>query len=200
MNEGLEDFERAKFNLDRQGDASIKNEPYFVGKDIAISLGYKDTSDALKKHVHEDDKLTRRFADSGQNRNMIVSNESGLYTLILASSRDVAEKFGKRHDHILRDIESFQKDVPNFGEMFFEDISPDKYGRNQKIYLRNRDGFSLLCMGFTGKKALEWKLKYIDAFNKMEETLKTGDYLSEEEKLKLQLFSKDPLEVVTAHE
>ena len=84
--------------------------------------------------------------------------------------------------------------------MFFEDISPDKYGRNQKIYLMNRDGFSLLCMGFTGKKALEWKLKYIDAFNKMEETLKTGDYLSEEEKLKLQLFSKDPLEVVTAHE
>lgn len=118
---------------------------------------------------------------------------------ILASSRDVAEKFGKRHDHILRDIESFQKDIPNFGEMFFEDELPDKYGRNQKIYWMNRDGFSLLCMGFTGKKALEWKLKYIDAFNKMEEKLKSGDYLSEEEKLKLQLFSKDPLEVAAAH-
>lgn len=52
---------------------------------------------------------------------------------ILASSRDIAEKFGKRHDHILRDIESFQKDIPNFGEMFFEDELPDKYGRNQKI-------------------------------------------------------------------
>lgn len=118
---------------------------------------------------------------------------------ILASSRDIAEKFGKRHDHILRDIESFQKDIPNFGEMFFEDELPDKYGRNQKIYWMNRDGFSLLCMGFTGKKALEWKLKYIDAFNKMEETLKSGDYLSEEERLKLQLFSKDPLEVASAH-
>ena len=118
---------------------------------------------------------------------------------ILASSRDVAEKFGKRHDHILRDIESFQKDIPNFGEMFFEDELPDKYGRNQKIYWMNRDGFSLLCMGFTGKKALEWKLKYIDAFNKMVEKLKSGDYLSEEEKLKLQLFSKDPLEVAAAH-
>lgn len=118
---------------------------------------------------------------------------------ILASSRDVAEKFGKRHDHILRDIESFRKDIPNFGEMFFEDELPDKYGRNQKIYWMNRDGFSLLCMGFTGKKALEWKLKYIDAFNKMEEKLKSGDYLSEEEKLKLQLFSKDPLEVASAH-
>ena len=118
---------------------------------------------------------------------------------ILASSRDVAEKFGKRHDHILRDIESFQKDIPNFGEMFFEDELPDKYGRNQKIYWMNRDGFLLFCMGFTGKKALEWKLKYIDAFNKMEEKLKSGDYLSEEEKLKLQLFSKDPLEVAAAH-
>ncbi|MDE7309942.1 MAG: phage regulatory protein/antirepressor Ant [Lachnospiraceae bacterium] len=118
---------------------------------------------------------------------------------ILASSREVAEKFEKRHDHILRDIESFQKDVPNFGEVFFEDKLPDKYGRNQKIYLMNRDGFSLLCMGFTGKKALEWKLKYIEVFNKMEDKLKSGGYLSEEKKLKLQLFSKDPLEVVSAH-
>ena len=63
----------------------------------------------------------------------------------------------------------------------------------------NRDGFSLLAMGFTGKKAFEQKLKYIEAFNKMEEKLKKGDYLSEEEKLKLQLFSKDPLEVASAH-
>lgn len=118
---------------------------------------------------------------------------------ILASSRDVSEKFNKRHDHILRDIESFQKDIPNFGDIFFKDKSPDKYGRNQKIYLMNRDGFSLLCMGFTGKKALEWKLKYIDAFNQMEEKLKSGEYLSEEEKLKLKLFSKDPLEVASAH-
>ena len=127
---------------------------------------------------------------------IILENRNGQ---ILVSSRDVSEKFCKRHDHILRDIESFQKDVPNFGEMFFEDEAPDKYGRQQKIYLMNRDGFSLLCMGFTGKKALEWKLKYIDAFNRMEEKIKSGDYLSEEEKLKLQLFSKDPLEVAAAH-
>lgn len=203
MNEGLEDFERAKFNLDRQGDASIKNEPYFVGKDIAISLEYKDTSDALKKHVHEDDKLTRRFADSGQNRNMIVINESGLYSLILASSRDVAKKFCKSHNHVIRDIEDIisKSDCPNLdSEMFVESTYQNSRGKTYKCYLMNRDGFSLLAMGFTGKEALQWKLKYIDAFNKMEETLKSGDYLSEEEKLKLQLFSKDPLEVVTAHE
>jgi len=200
MNEGLEDFERAKFNLDRQGDASIKNEPYFVGKDIAISLGYKDTSDALKKHVHEDDKLTRRFADSGQNRNMIVINESGLYTLILASSRDVAEKFGKRNPDVNRAIENLIVQNCTVKNMFIKTSYISSRGRNENEFLMDRDGFSLLVMGFTGQKALEWKLKYIDAFNKMEETLKSGDYLSEEEKLKLQLFSKDPLEVVTAHE
>lgn len=59
----------------------VDNTPYFVGKEVA--LGYKVTSDALKKYVHEDDRLTRRFADSGQNRNMIVINESGLYSMIL---------------------------------------------------------------------------------------------------------------------
>ena len=118
---------------------------------------------------------------------------------ILASSREVAEKFEKHHKHVMRDIRAFMKDVSNFGLMFIESEYQDTYGRTQKEYLMNRDGFSLLCMGFTGKKALEWKLKYIDAFNKMEETLKSGDYLSEEEKLKLQLFSKDPLEVASAH-
>lgn len=71
----------------------IDGEPWFVGKDIAIALGYKDTSDALKKHVDEDDKLTRRFADSGQNREMYVINESGLYSLILSSKLPTAKKF-----------------------------------------------------------------------------------------------------------
>ena len=85
-----------------------------------------------------------------------------------ANSKDIAEHFGKEHKHVLRDIENYKKDVSNFGLMFFETTEPDNYGREQKIYLMNRDGFSLLCLGFTGKKALEWKLKYIDAFNKME--------------------------------
>ena len=71
----------------------IDGEPWFVGKDISIALGYKDTSDALKKHVDEDDKLTRRFADSGQNREMYVINESGLYSLILGSKLPTAKKF-----------------------------------------------------------------------------------------------------------
>ena len=90
---------------------------------------------------------------------------------VVVSSRDVAEHFGKRHDHVTRDIEMYKKDVPNFGEMFRETTIPDSYGRQQKAYLMNRDGFSLLVMGFTGAKALEWKLKYIEAFNAMEKEL-----------------------------
>ena len=71
----------------------INNEPWFVGKDVALSLGYKDTSDALKKHVTDEDKLTRCFADSGQNRQMYVINESGLYALIFGSKLESAKRF-----------------------------------------------------------------------------------------------------------
>lgn len=72
---------------------TIDNEPWFVGKDVASILGYVDTSDALKKHVDTEDKLTRRFADSGQNREMYVINESGLYSLILSSKLPKAKEF-----------------------------------------------------------------------------------------------------------
>ena len=91
----------------------------------------------------------------------------------VASSRDIAEHFGKRHDHVLRDIDAIKEDVPNFGEMFFSVTVPDSYGRPQRAYAMNRDGFTLLAMGFTGKEALEWKLRYIEAFNQMEADLKS---------------------------
>ena len=99
----------------------------------------------------------------------------------VASSRQIAENFEKRHDHVMRDIDTFKKDVPNFGEMFFETETPDSYGRPQRTYLMNRDGFSLLVMGFTGKAALEWKLKYIQAFNEMEKKLTQRPQLSRSE-------------------
>lgn len=102
-------------------------------------------------------------------KDLITINQNGQP---VASSRDIAEHFEKRHDHVVRDIDAFSKDVPNFGEMFFSVEIPDSYGRPQRAYLMNRDGFSLLVMGFTGKSALEWKLKYIDAFNRMEAQIK----------------------------
>lgn len=118
---------------------------------------------------------------------------------ILASSRDVAEKFNKQNKHVNENIRKLMAENSTVRNMFLETDYISERGRQEIEYLMDRDGFSLLVMGFTGSKALEWKLKYIDAFNKMEETLKSGSYLSEEEKLKLQLFSKDPLEVAAAH-
>ena len=71
----------------------IEGELWLVGKEVATILGYKDTSDALKKHVDEEDKRTRRFADSGQNREMYIINESGLYSLVLGSKLPSAKAF-----------------------------------------------------------------------------------------------------------
>ena len=99
---------------------------------------------------------------------IILSMQSGEP---VASSRQIAENFEKNHNHVLRDIDSLKKDVSNFGQMFFETTAPDSYGREQRAYLMNRDGFTLLAMGFNGKAALEWKLKYIAAFNEMEKKL-----------------------------
>lgn len=84
------------FNSEEFGDVrtvTIDNEPWFVGKDVATALGYKDTSDALKKHVSDEDKLTRRFADSGQSREMYIINESGLYALLFGSKLESAKRF-----------------------------------------------------------------------------------------------------------
>ena len=67
----------------------------------------------------------------------------------VTTSQNIAQSFEKRHDHVLRDIDSL-KDVPNFGEMFFEAETPDSYGRQQKSYLMNQDGFSLLANGGKG--------------------------------------------------
>lgn len=89
----------------------------------------------------------------------------------VASSRQIAESFEKNHRDVLRAVDGLKEDVRNFAQMFFEAEAPDSYGRPQRIYLMNRDGFTLLAMGFTGKAALEWKLKYIQAFNEMEKKL-----------------------------
>ena len=89
----------------------------------------------------------------------------------VCTSRDVATNFCKKHKNVLRDIDALQKDMPKIEPIFFETKLPDEYGRKQRAYLMNRDGFTLLAMGFTGKKALEWKLRYIAAFNEMEHVL-----------------------------
>lgn len=87
----------------------------------------------------------------------------------------VAEKFHKRHDRVLRAIDNLVETLPKNGEtskMFSIGQRKANDGQMHRVYFMNRDGFSLLVMGFTGKDALEWKLKYIKAFNQMEAIIK----------------------------
>lgn len=90
MNE-LEIFRNPEFGKVRT--VVIENEPFFIGSDVAECLGYSDTQKAVKMHVDIEDKLTRQIVVSAQNRNVIIINESGLYSLILSSKLPEAKKF-----------------------------------------------------------------------------------------------------------
>lgn len=68
-------------------------EPWFVGKDVADILGYQNGSRDINRHVDEEDKLTERIVLAGQNREVIIINESGLYSLILSSKLPTAKEF-----------------------------------------------------------------------------------------------------------
>lgn len=71
----------------------VNDEPYFVGKDVASVLGYSNTKDALSRHVDLEDKTGSRITTTGQSREMIIINESSLYSLILKSKLPKAKKF-----------------------------------------------------------------------------------------------------------
>lgn len=101
---------------------------------------------------------------------------------VVTTSLDIAEKFGKRHDDVLKKINArYSADVNglNFAGVeiqFFRDNFRktsylDNKNERRPMYEITRDGFSFLVMGFTGKKASEWKIKYIAAFNAMEQVI-----------------------------
>ena len=90
---------------------------------------------------------------------------------LVVSSRRVADNFGKQHKHVLEAIENIKAENSALMDMFYETSYKAGTGKSYKEYLMNRDGFSLLVMGFTGKEAMEWKIKYIEAFNAMEKKL-----------------------------
>lgn len=103
--------------------------------------------------------------------NLVYANGA----VALTNSILVAKKFEKDHQHILRDIRNLMEGVSKIGDtpMFEETtyIHPQN-GQTYPMFTMNRDGFTLLAMGFTGEKALRFKLDYIKAFNAMEETIK----------------------------
>lgn len=108
------------------------------------------------RHIHKDVIVTRN--DNGE---------------LVVTSRQVAEDFGKQHSHVLRTIKEKISGNPilDSEKYFIESFYIDR-GKKYPEYLLTKDGFTFLVMGFTGAKADEWKLKYIEAFNKMEQAIK----------------------------
>ena len=95
-------------------------------------------------------------------------------------SLKVAEHFGKKHQNVLRKIERIIDAgsldwAPNGAECFRRSRYQDASGKWNTVYLMNRDGFMFLVMGFTGRKADEWRWKFIDAFNRMEQYIRQHD-------------------------
>ena len=88
---------------------------------------------------------------------------------VFASCRDVAAFFGKNHFDVLKAIRNLISQEPEIGERNFASFKiNDLTGESTSHYEMDRDGFTLLAMGFTGTKALKWKLRYIEAFKAME--------------------------------
>ena len=114
---------------------------------------------------------------------MIQGNPQALVTsyngVLVADSLEVADRFGKRHTHVLRSIDDIinqleSQSTQNWADYFIPDDYQDNKNRTQRRIKLTRDGFSLLVMGFTGPAALHWKLLYIEAFNKMEQALRSN--------------------------
>ena len=107
--------------------------------------------------------------DKNKNEEVIVKRtEDGE---LVVTSRQVAEDFGKEHRNVVRAIENLTAQNSAVKNIMIKSTF-DHRGNEYTEYLLTRDGFSLLVMGFTGSRALEWKLKYIEAFNKMEQAIK----------------------------
>ncbi|WP_018123391.1 Rha family transcriptional regulator [Desulfovibrio oxyclinae] len=142
---------------------------YWDGKQYRTIFFYdEDTVRSLAKSSGNESLLPALGIVEGTQVNLpdLVTVENGK---AMTTSLKVAEVFGKRHDAVLRDIRNLVgKGVHNFVETPY--VHPQN-GQEYRMYLMDRDGFSLLVMGFTGDKALDWKLKYIEAFNKMEKAL-----------------------------
>ncbi len=106
------------------------------------------------------------------NEVVVINDQEVVFALeqerVLTDSLTIAKVFEKRHDNVIRAIESLPQD--DFTDLNFE-VSEyiDGSGKRNKMYKMTRDGFMMLAMGFTGEKAYEWKKQYIEAFNRLEQ-------------------------------
>lgn len=109
---------------------SVNDEPYFVGKDVATALGYTNTQKAIRDHVDNEDKLTERIVLSGQNREVVFINESGLYSLILSSKLPKAKEFKRWVTAevlpAIRKTGGYVNDTAQFVESYFGQLEPSQ--------------------------------------------------------------------------
>ena len=134
MNE-LKIFNNPEFGEIRTLD--INGEPWMVGKDVAAALGYSNTADAVQKHVDDEDKLESQIAISGQNRKIILINESGLYSLVLSSKLPGAKKFRR---WVTSEV------LPSIRQTGGYTSRKTTHQRSERLQMRKRN-------------ALHWKLK-----------------------------------------
>lgn len=117
----------------------IDNEPYFIGKDVATALGYTNTPKAIRDHVDDEDKLTERIVLSGQNREVVFINESGLYSLILSSKLPKAKAFKRWITAevlpVIRKTGGYVSDTKQFVDYYFADCNT--YGREAITLMLN---------------------------------------------------------------
>lgn len=92
---------------------------------------------------------------------------------VAVTSLDIAETFGKEHYHVLEDIRTIQSGIssPEFSGLFLQETYTASNGKKNPMFVMNRDGFTLLVMGYTGEAAMCYKLAYIKQFNAMETAL-----------------------------
>jgi Rha family phage regulatory protein len=102
----------------------------------------------------------------------------------VVSSLQIAEDFNKKHKDVLESIRNLVAENSAAKSWFYE-TTYESRGKQYPMYLMNKDGFTFLVMGFNGKLANEWKIKYIQAFNAMEQQIKDGLPTTPEEKLDL---------------
>lgn len=107
---------------------------------------------------------------------LVKRNENGQ---AITSSLLVAQKFGKEHKHVIESIRELLRTAENSAllSMFMESTYLTVQNKEMPMFIMNRDGFNLLTMGFTGTKALNYKLEFIEAFNKMEAMLTSDEYI-----------------------
>ena len=109
---------------------AINDEPYFVGKDVAVVLGYSNPRKAIIDHVDEDDKEVTKCDTLGGTQELTVINESGLYSLILSSKLPTAKKFKRwiTHDVIpaIRKTGGYVNDTAQFVDYYFGQLEPNQ--------------------------------------------------------------------------